>query len=181
MMRPLFLEFPSDPAVWHLDTQYMLGSKLLVAPIFNNEGDVTYYVPKGKWYGLLDGKFREGPGYVTESHDFFSMPVLLRPGTAIVVGKGGENPTYDWTDGIKLVVNMVDDLDITVEIPDYEKQGKMKATISLKSSSDGLYYSVKGSLASTWSIVISGRDIAGSSSGEMKIENREGELHYASS
>ncbi|KAF2803318.1 uncharacterized protein BDZ99DRAFT_512125 [Mytilinidion resinicola] len=87
MLRAAFLEYPEDPAVWYLDTQYFLGSILLVAPVFTEDGSVTYYIPKGEWYGLLDGKIRTGPGYVTETHDFFSLPVLLRPGAVVAQGK----------------------------------------------------------------------------------------------
>ena len=84
MLRPLFVEFPEDPSVWTLDTQYMLGPDLLVAPIFTEDEAVRYYVPRGDWYGLLDVVIRTGPAWITERHDFFSMPVLLRPGRAIV-------------------------------------------------------------------------------------------------
>src|SRR5690606_18749881 len=48
MMRAMVMEFPDDPACRYLDTQYMLGDCLLVAPIFSASGDVTYYLPEGK-------------------------------------------------------------------------------------------------------------------------------------
>ncbi|KAF8862677.1 hypothetical protein BDZ45DRAFT_585053 [Acephala macrosclerotiorum] len=102
MLRATFLEFPEDRSTWHLDTQYMLGPSLLVAPIFNVEGKVEYYVPKGEWYGILDGKVRKGPGYVVEKHGFESLPLLVRPGSAIVLGKGGRNVVYEWEDGYTL-------------------------------------------------------------------------------
>src|SRR5690606_3443709 len=37
MLRPMVLEFQDDPTCDVLDTQYMLGDALLVAPIFNEE------------------------------------------------------------------------------------------------------------------------------------------------
>src|SRR3954449_860160 len=43
MMRAMVLEFPDDPGCAHLERQYMLGSDLLVAPVFNDEGEVSYY------------------------------------------------------------------------------------------------------------------------------------------
>lgn len=102
MLRATFLEFPEDRSTWHLDTQYMLGPSLLVAPVFNVEGKVEYYVPKGKWYGILDGKMRQGPGYVSERHGFESLPLLMRPGCAVVLGKGGKSVVYEWEDGYTL-------------------------------------------------------------------------------
>ncbi|RPB15513.1 hypothetical protein P167DRAFT_518728 [Morchella conica CCBAS932] len=131
MMRPMFAEFPEDPITWHLDTQYMLGDNVLVAPVFNDEGDVEFYVPKGKWYGLLDHKIREGPGYFKEKHDFFSMPVLLRPGSAVLMGNRVDIAEYDWEDGASLMVNPLPGKTIKVNIPDWKKQGEIKSTVEV--------------------------------------------------
>lgn len=58
MLRALFLEFLDDMNVYSIDTQYMLGSNLLVAPIFDKHGAVTYYVPRdakgGHWRSWFD-------------------------------------------------------------------------------------------------------------------------------
>ncbi|MDQ2693428.1 MAG: alpha-xylosidase, partial [Chloroflexota bacterium] len=43
MLRAMMLEFPNDPACEYLDRQYMLGDSLLVAPVFNEDGSVSYY------------------------------------------------------------------------------------------------------------------------------------------
>lgn len=56
VMRPMFMEFPDDPAVWTLDRQYMLGPDLLVAPVFSRQGDVEYYLPKGRWTNWFTGE-----------------------------------------------------------------------------------------------------------------------------
>jgi alpha-D-xyloside xylohydrolase len=47
MMRPMVLEFPHDRGAYGVDTQYMLGDELLVAPVFTADGTVEYYVPEG--------------------------------------------------------------------------------------------------------------------------------------
>lgn len=132
MLRAMFLEFPEDRSSWHLDTQYMLGSNLLVAPVFNARGDVEFYVPEGKWYGLLDGKMRQGPGYVKEVHGFDSIPLLMRPGSAIVLGKGGKSIVYDWADQYTLLVNPVDEMNIEVHIPESETSELGNAALKLK-------------------------------------------------
>ncbi len=49
VMRSMVLEFERDPACQYLDRQYMLGEKLLVAPIFNDRSEASYYLPAGKW------------------------------------------------------------------------------------------------------------------------------------
>ena len=38
MMRAMVLEFPDDPTCEDIDTQYMLGDDLLVAPVFREDG-----------------------------------------------------------------------------------------------------------------------------------------------
>ncbi|GAB4083795.1 alpha-xylosidase [Myceligenerans cantabricum] len=53
MMRAMVLEFPGDRAAHTVDTQYMLGDDLLVAPVFRADGQVSYYLPAGEWTRLL--------------------------------------------------------------------------------------------------------------------------------
>ena len=73
----------------------MLGPDLLVAPVFDDEGDVELYVPPGRWVGLLDGEVVEGPGWVRQRHDFHSLPLLVRPGSVLAVGGRADRPDYD--------------------------------------------------------------------------------------
>ncbi|WP_106402065.1 alpha-xylosidase [Actinocorallia populi] len=83
MMRAMVLEFPEDPACATLELQYMLGSDLLVAPVFDPSGDVSYYVPEGEWTRLLTGEKVAGPRWVKENHGVLSLPLLVRPGAVI--------------------------------------------------------------------------------------------------
>src|SRR5665648_759059 len=53
VMRPMLLEFPQDRSAASVDTQYMLGESLLVAPVFSADGVVEYYLPEGTWTHLL--------------------------------------------------------------------------------------------------------------------------------
>jgi alpha-D-xyloside xylohydrolase len=92
IMRPMLLEFPEDPAVEYLERQYMLGRDLLVAPVFNAEGDVSYYLPDGTWYSVLTGAAVRGGRWVRERHDYMSVPVLLRPGGVVLLGNEDARP-----------------------------------------------------------------------------------------
>lgn len=102
MMRPMMLEFPGDPACLPLDRQYMLGSDLLVAPVFTDGGEVSYYLPEGRWTNFLSGEVVIGPRWVTEQHGFFSLPLMVRPGAVIAVGSGEGGPEGDLRDGVTL-------------------------------------------------------------------------------
>ncbi|WP_433795358.1 alpha-xylosidase [Actinoplanes sp. CA-252034] len=106
VMRPMPVAFPHDPAVTYLDRQYMLGPDLLVAPVFTAGGEVSYYVPSGRWTRYLpaDGTAStvEGPRWVTETHGFATAPLLVRPGTVLPVGSRHDRPDYDYRDGVTL-------------------------------------------------------------------------------
>lgn len=102
VMRPMVVGFPDDPAVTYLDRQYMLGDDLLVAPVMSASGDVSYYVPAGRWTRFGTTSFVEGPAWVTENHGFDSIPLLVRPGAVIPLGNRTDRPDYDYRDGVTL-------------------------------------------------------------------------------
>ncbi|MDH6629209.1 alpha-D-xyloside xylohydrolase [Streptomyces sp. LBL] len=117
VMRAMVLEFPDDPGCAHLERQYMLGPDLLVAPVFSDDGDVSYYVPEGTWTHFVTGGTVTGetvtgetvtggtvtgPRWVRENHGFSSVPLLVRPGAVIPVGAVADRPDYDHADGVTL-------------------------------------------------------------------------------
>ena len=102
VMRPMVLEFPTDRGAATVDTQYMLGDSLLVAPVFSAEGDVDVYVPDGTWTSLLDGSQVTGPRWVREEHGFSSLPLYVRPGTVLPFAAHTDRPDGDWADGLTL-------------------------------------------------------------------------------
>ncbi len=85
MMRAMVLEFPDDPTCEDIDTQYMLGDDLLVAPVFSEDGIARFYVPDDgtgqPWTNIItDAAYEPGKWY-TEKYDYHTLPVLARPGT----------------------------------------------------------------------------------------------------
>jgi alpha-D-xyloside xylohydrolase len=109
MMRAMMLEFPSDPMCDMLDRQYMLGDALLVAPVFRSDDTVTYYIPPGIWTQFLTGKTIDGGRWVTEQHDFLSVPLLVRPNTLLVLGASTDRPDYDYGATPTLVLYALED------------------------------------------------------------------------
>jgi alpha-D-xyloside xylohydrolase len=59
-MRAMVLEFTDDICCEDLDKQYMLGDSLMVAPVFREDGNVTYYLPEGEWTHLLSNEVKIG-------------------------------------------------------------------------------------------------------------------------
>src|SRR5690606_18801036 len=86
VMRAMLLEFPNDPSSDYLDRQYMLGERLLVAPVFDASGDVSYYLPEGRWTKLLSGEVLQGGRWIRENHGVMSVPLLVRPNTVLAIG-----------------------------------------------------------------------------------------------
>jgi alpha-D-xyloside xylohydrolase len=100
MMRAMALEFEKDPACEYLDRQYMLGDSLLVAPIFNEEGDASFYLPGGTWTNFLTGKQVEGGVWRQEQHDYLSVPLYVRPNSIVALGYSEQSrPDYDYANG----------------------------------------------------------------------------------
>lgn len=112
VMRPMVLEFPQDRVAQTCDRQFMLGECILVAPVFNAQGNVSYYLPGGKWYGLLDGKVRHALGtgdWFDEIHDFTSLPLCIRENSVFLSGDlkiNYQHPEYDYDSGF--LVNIYD-------------------------------------------------------------------------
>ena len=49
-MRPLMYNFENDKNTWELNDQFMLGSKIMVAPIVEQgKRKRMVYLPAGKW------------------------------------------------------------------------------------------------------------------------------------
>lgn len=118
MMRAMVVEFPDDPGCAHLERQYMLGDDLLVAPVFSDSGDVSYYVPEGTWTHLLTGGTVQGPRWVRDRCDFLTAPVLVRPNTVLPVGAVDDRPDYDYAEGVTLRVYQLADGDHVTVVGD---------------------------------------------------------------
>ena len=145
LMRPLFLEFPGDLNTYSVDTAYMFGGDLLVAPVFSEEGEVTFYVPRdereengGKWVSWFDHKKTyEGGKWYTETHGFDSLPLIIRPGAAILVNHKLKSPMDDPFDGVEVLVNRTVDVDRVLALVNQEKTHEVLQDIPLKCEAGG--------------------------------------------
>ncbi len=104
VMKSMILEFQEDVACNYIDKQYMLGDSLLVAPIFNDKGEASYYLPKGKWTKFLTGEKLDGGTWISETHTYMSIPLMVRPNSIIAVGNENTKPDYDFANDVTLHV-----------------------------------------------------------------------------
>lgn len=92
VMRPLFAQYPRDRNVLNLETQYLLGDKLLVAPVLDRSANVVLvYFPSTDggnmgdvWYDIDTYKRYENVGYHAIEAPMDKIPIFQRGGTIIV-------------------------------------------------------------------------------------------------
>ena len=151
VMRPMILEFQDDPACDYLDRQYILGDSLLVAPVFNEDGEVSYYLPTGKWTNFITGQVIEGGRWIIrEKHDYLILPLMVRPNSIIPVGADDSRPDYDYTDDVEFQVFEIGDgeaahreiYDVNAEKRFYISVRRMGNRILVDVADDGKPYTI---------------------------------------
>jgi alpha-D-xyloside xylohydrolase len=98
MMRALFVEFPDDPGAWLVDDAYLLGSDMLVAPLFEDHATSRdVYLPKGKWIDYQTGKVYDG-GWNHLAAGPIPAIILVRDGAVIPhIGLAQSTKDMDWS------------------------------------------------------------------------------------
>lgn len=82
-IRHMALEFPNDLGSATVETQYMFGPSILVAPVFSETGEADFYLPTRGWTSLLDGDRYDEAGWKHGTFDMLSLPVLAPDGALI--------------------------------------------------------------------------------------------------
>lgn len=87
MMRALYLEYPKDRNVYHIDDEYMFGDSILIAPVLAplSKTDVrNVYLPQGVWFDFFTKERIESTGMWTERKiDLKTMPMYIKEGTKL--------------------------------------------------------------------------------------------------
>lgn len=116
MIRGMFLEFPEEQAAYTTDSQYqyMWGSNLLVAPIYNGDVDADgnsirngVYLPDKDqvWIDLFTGEKHQGGSVLNNVKvPLWKLPVYVRDGAIIPMTNPNNNPSeIDHSNRIYLV------------------------------------------------------------------------------
>jgi alpha-glucosidase len=98
IQRPLVFDYQYDPNTHNLDSQYLLGDSLLVAPIF--EADATargVYLPAGGWYNWHTGEVVVSAGQtVRVEAQLDTIPLFAKAGSVIAMWPEAPKSTADY-------------------------------------------------------------------------------------
>ncbi|SDX95940.1 alpha-D-xyloside xylohydrolase [Evansella caseinilytica] len=143
VMRSMVLEFPDDPLCETLDRQYMLGDSILVAPIFNEEGMGSFYLPKGKWTHLLTREVIEGGTWIKKQYDYFSLPLFVKNNTVLPIGFHKESPVYSYNRDVSFKVYEMADGGSAMRTL-YNHHGEEVGSISVKRQANQFHIELSG-------------------------------------
>ena len=153
MMRAMILEFLEDPAVDTLDRQYMLGDTLLVAPVLNKEGNVSFYLPEGRWTHLLTNKVVEGGKWQQEQYDYFGLPLYVRPNSLLAMGAVKDRPDYDYADDVELHLFELEDGKST-RATVHNTKAELELDVEATREGNQIIFKVRKASGKAWNIVL---------------------------
>lgn len=82
MMRALFVEYPDDAGSWLVDNEYLFGSSMLVAPLFEEETERDVYLPEGTWIDYQTNKVYQAGWHKIKAGDI-PIIALVKSGTVL--------------------------------------------------------------------------------------------------
>ncbi|MEV0001514.1 TIM-barrel domain-containing protein [Micromonospora sp. NPDC050980] len=110
MVRALFVEWPDDPVAHRVDDAYLLGDRLLVAPVLE-QGAVSrrVYLPAGHWIDWWTGQRHEGGRWVVADAPLERIPLFLRGGTALPLAPAAQHVGAVPADRLTVVLAAVEE------------------------------------------------------------------------
>jgi alpha-D-xyloside xylohydrolase len=85
--RALVLDFPTDPAVYSIDDQFMIGESILAAPFLDGASKRTVYFPEGIWYDFNTNRKYEGNKSYEIEMPLEQIPLFVKEGTILPIAK----------------------------------------------------------------------------------------------
>ncbi|MGI4757818.1 MAG: TIM-barrel domain-containing protein [Janthinobacterium lividum] len=84
VFRSPVLDFPQDPALANIDDQYLVGDRLLVAPLFAGEAGRTVTLPTGTdWHDFWTGARHPGGTKLQIAASHVDIPVFIRANSVL--------------------------------------------------------------------------------------------------
>jgi alpha-D-xyloside xylohydrolase len=98
MLRALFVEYPDDAGSWLIDDQYLFGSDILVAPLFEEVTARDVYIPEGEWIDYQTGKTYDEGWHQIDAGDI-PVVMLVKNGSVIPHIQLAQSTAFmDWSE-----------------------------------------------------------------------------------
>jgi alpha-D-xyloside xylohydrolase len=81
--RALVLDSPQDKRLYAIDDQYMVGDRLMVAPLFAGEPGRTVVLPAGQWHDFWTGESVGGGRELHVAAASENLPVYVKSGSVV--------------------------------------------------------------------------------------------------
>jgi alpha-D-xyloside xylohydrolase len=81
--RALVLDAPHDNRLYMVDDQYMIGDRMMVAPMFAGEASRKVVIPEGEWHNFWTGEKVAGGTETTVPASTDRIPVYVKNGSII--------------------------------------------------------------------------------------------------
>jgi alpha-D-xyloside xylohydrolase len=132
-MRPLVMDFRTDPRAQNVGDQFMYGPAFLVSPV-TDAGATSrqVYLPDAKWYDFWTGIAVEGGQTINAIAPLERLPVYVRAGSILPLGPDEEWSTEKAADPIELRIYRGANGDFTLyedENDNYDYEKGVYATI----------------------------------------------------
>jgi alpha-D-xyloside xylohydrolase len=134
-MRPLVMDFRSDPRADDIGDQFMYGPAFLVNPVTEPSATTRQvYLPDAKWYDFWNGTGMAGGRMINAETPIDRLPLYVRAGAILPLGPDQEWSTEKSEDPLELRVYPGADGDFTLyedENDNYNYEKGVYATIPL--------------------------------------------------
>jgi alpha-D-xyloside xylohydrolase len=85
--RALVVDYPTDPKVFNIDDEYMIGQGILAAPLTENSDERKVYLPAGNWYDFnTRKKYPGGQEYIIKTN-YTDLPIFVKEGTILPLAR----------------------------------------------------------------------------------------------
>jgi alpha-D-xyloside xylohydrolase len=84
--RALAMDYPDDPGMANVDDSYLVGDRMLVAPVFAGETNRRIALPHGRWCDFWTGETVEGGAVLSVETRLDRIPVYVKSGSVFPIG-----------------------------------------------------------------------------------------------
>ena len=102
--RALALDFPDDEKLHTVDDEYMMGDRILVAPLFAGEASREIMLPAGSWHDFWTGEQFAGGRSFTINSNRETIPAFVKSGSILPLGGLGINTDAESTRELTIAV-----------------------------------------------------------------------------